>query len=257
MRLPLPLFTTMSLLAVWSMGCNPQDVSPGDGDSGVPSKVASGGALGSTGGATSGSGGAPVATGTGGALAGTGGATTGGTGTGGRAGGAGGAVQGGSDDGHLFTDASVAMSSGGTTGAVDASVPRADAGTDGPPGNGHTATCSIPTVGLTAVFTQTGTDVKVVITATRCPAGNHVIQIHDGFSCDSAATQGGIWGGTRGTGIGSAASTFTCNSAMQGTLTYTRPGSNAATSWTVGDHNTLTDVTLHPMMLDANCGTFF
>ena len=145
------------------------------------------------------------------------------------------------------------------TGTADASVPpRADAGTDGPPGNGHTATCSIPTVGLTAVFTQTGTDVKVVITATRCPAGNHVIQIHDGFSCDSVATQGGIWGGTRGTGIGSAASTFTCTSGMQGTLTYTRLGSNSATAWTVGDHNTQTDVTLHPMMLDAtNCGTFF
>jgi hypothetical protein len=40
-------------------------------------------------------------------------------------------------------------------------------------------------------------------------------------------------------------------------LTYTRSGSDPALAWTVGDHNTNTDVTLHPMMLDSNCGTFF
>ena len=256
MRLPVSLFTALSLAALCGVDCGSQDLNSGTGGSGNPTR-----STGGTTGAPSGSGGSAP----GGALAGGAGGTGGSpatTNTGGRvgnAGGTGGALPGGSDDGRLFTDASVPTSSGGMTGTADASVTQpADAGTDGPPGNGHTATCSIPTVGLTAVFTQTGTDVKVVITATKCPAGSHVIQIHAGFSCDSAATQGGIWGGARGTGIGNAASTITCNAAMQGALTYTRLGTNSATNWTVGDHNTLTDVTLHPMMLDAtNCGTFF
>jgi hypothetical protein len=143
--------------------------------------------------------------------------------------------------------------SGGATGTDAAISGSMDAGSDVPPGSGHMATCSIPTVGLTAVFTQTGIDVTVVITATKCPAGNHVIQIHDGFSCDSASTQGGVWGGKRGDGIGS----IVCNSSQQGTLTHTRTGTDPNLNWTVGDHSTKTDVTLHPMMLETNCGTFF
>jgi hypothetical protein len=262
------LLTTTTFLAVSSVRCVKQDAGPGP-------VAASGGQ--STGGSANGAGGVIVGsggTGTGGAaISGTGGTTSGSGGTGGGnkpatggvpgtggsgvggspkgSGGAGGA--GNFDDGRLFTDAAVAMSSGGTTGADAAVSGSADAGSDAPPGSGHVATCSIPLVGLTAVFTQTGTDVTVVVTATKCPQGAHVLQIHDGFSCDSAATQGGVWGGKRGDGIGS----LTCNAAQQGTLTYTRPGTDPATNWTVGDHSTKTDVTLHPMLLDTNCGTFF
>lgn len=217
----------------------------------------------STGGSTnSGTGGGISAPASGGAnVVATGGTTgsggTGGSGTPRGTGGSGtprgtGGGAGNYDDGHLFTDAGLVTFSGGATG-TDAAVSGSMDAASVPPGSGHTATCSIPAVGLTAVFTQTGIDVTVVITATKCPAGSHVIQIHDGFSCDSASTQGGVWGGKRGDGIGS----ITCNASQQGTLTHTRPGTDANTNWTVGDHSTKTDVTLHPMMLESNCGTFF
>ncbi|MEO8215089.1 MAG: hypothetical protein ABI560_17955, partial [Myxococcales bacterium] len=150
--------------------------------------------------------------------------------------------------GRLFADAGVAPpATGGSVGSSGGAT-----GVDAGPVN-RTATCAIPSVGLTAVFTQTGADVTVVVTATNCASGSHVLTIRGGFSCDSASTQGGIWGNTRGTGLG----TFTCDASKQGTLTYTRSGKDPALAWTVGDHNTNTDVTLHPMMLDSNCGTFF
>jgi hypothetical protein len=236
---------TTAVLAISSFRCGAQMGSPNDGGTGAAATGGTGGANSGTGGATPvGTGGAAV-TGSGGSARGTGGASTG----------TGGAVStGGVDDGRLFTDAAVVgPGSGGTIGTDAAVPPRTDASADGPPGDGHVATASIPVVGLTAVFTQKGIDVTVVVTATKCPAGAHTIQIHDGFSCDSAATELGVWGGTRGAGIPS----ITCNAAMQGTLTYTRLGSNAATNWTIGDHNTLTDATLHPISLDTNCGTFF
>lgn len=257
-RAPL-LFMTGAVIAA----CSPSQGGPGgSGTGGAISFGTGGGAPSGTGGGTViATGGSSPGTG-GGAVAGTGGRggspSTGAGGTAAR--GTGGLAAGGRgiDDGNLFTDAGVPPASSGGAMGTDAAVGTAgDAQSDGPPGNGHTATCSIPAVGLTAVFTQTGTDVTVVITATACPAGSHVIQIHAGFSCDSAATRGGVWGGKRGDGIGGTASTITCNSSMRGTLTYTRPGTDPATNWTVGDHNTLTDVTLHPMMLDTSCGTFF
>ncbi len=251
---------TAALFAAASFGCSSQG-GAGNGmaaSGGASTGGASGGGVVSTGGSTSsGSGGGTIAPASGGAN----GARTGGaSGTGGvaRTGGAGGTSRGsggaggGFDDGHLFTDAGLVTFSGGATG-TDAVSGSMDAGSDVPPGSGHMATCSIPAVGLTAVFTQTGIDVTVVITATKCPAGNHVIQIHDGFSCDSASTQGGVWGGKRGDGLGS----ISCSSAQQGTLTYTRTGTDPTLNWTVGDHSTKTDVTLHPMMLETNCGTFF
>ena len=61
-----------------------------------------------------------------------------------------------------------------------------------------------------------------------------------------------MWDGARGAGI----PTLACANS-KGTLTYTRSGSDPTTNWTVGDHNTKTDVTLHPMSADSSCGTFF
>lgn len=261
---------TPALLVASGFSCSGQGSGAGNGpaasggsSTGGASSVM-GGVLATGGSTSSGTGGGIIAPASGGANGvGTGGApATGGSGTGGTVRGTGGGAgtargtggAGGSfDDGHLFTDAGLVTFSGGATGTDAAVSASTDAASDGPPGSGHMATCSIPAVGLTAVFTQTGIDVTVVITATKCPAGNHVVQIHDGFSCDSAATQGGVWGGKRGDGIGS----ISCSSAQQGTLTYTRTGTDPTLNWTVGDHSTKTDVTLHPMMLESNCGTFF
>jgi hypothetical protein len=163
--------------------------------------------------------------------------------------GAGGTV----DQGRLFTDAAVVSSAADDAGA--ASTPEASAAGDSgktAPGDGNTSTCHVGGMSFVLVFTQKGTDVTMVVTATNCPAGNHTIQIHGGFSCDNAGTEGGVWDGMRGAGIPALA----CAN-NKGTLTYTRSGSDPTTSWTVGDHNTKTDVTLHPMSVDSSCGTFF
>jgi hypothetical protein len=162
------------------------------------------------------------------------------------------------DDGTLFADASpvVTGSSGSLGSNTDAGGPPSDTGGGGPPGDGNTATCTLGSLGLTAVFTQRGTDVTVVITATRCPPGAHRIEIHEGFACDDP-TNGPVWDGMRGGGIGGPMSILTCAADQSAMLTYTRPGTNPATSWTVGDHNVITDVTRHPIKVDAMCGTFF
>jgi hypothetical protein len=240
--------------------------SAGISGAGGSSAGSSGGSAGSSGGSAGSSGGSAGSSG--GSARSSGGSAGSSGGSAGSSGGAGGPprgsggfnspLEGGFDDGHLFADASAPL----PPPEIDAAAPprqdagRSDARNDGPAG-GATATCAIPAVGLTAVFTQNGADVTVVVTATRCPAGNHVLQIRDGFSCDSASTQGGIWGGRRGTGIGNATSTITCSASMQASLTYTRSGADPALAWTVGDHSNTTDVTTHPMTLDSNCGTFF
>jgi hypothetical protein len=229
----------------------------------------SAGAAGATGiaGATGAAGdasGSAGTTGTGTGAAGTGaagmGTTSGSAGTGGDpigvAGmgtvpsGAGGTV----DQGHLFTDAATVTSTSDDAGAT--STPEASTGADTGgktiPGDGNVGTCHIGGMSFVLVFTQNGTDVTMVVTANNCSAGSHTIQIHGGFSCDNAGTEGGVWDGARGAGI----PTLSCAN-NKGTLTYTRSGSDATASWTVGDHSTKTDVTLHPMSVDTSCGTFF
>jgi hypothetical protein len=151
------------------------------------------------------------------------------------------------DNGQLFRDAAVVV-------PVQAPPPATDAG--GKPDAtmpNPTGTLHINSIGLEAVFTQKGADVTMVLTAKNCPQGSHVIQIRAGFSCDNPSTQGGVWDGKRGDGIPA----FTCGANKQGALTYTRTGGDPATNWTVGDHSTKTDVTLHPAMVEGNCGTFF
>ncbi|MEP6653215.1 MAG: hypothetical protein ABJA82_07635 [Myxococcales bacterium] len=265
MRKSGPFLVAIAVLAWSNLRC-----APGQGAATDAGSMTSGtGGSGTGGSGTGGSGGAAQGSGGGGVVAGTGGGGTvapasgGSSGSGGSVGATGGVVGatggvvaatggrggvGGFDDGRLFTDAGVAPpATGGSVGSSGGAT-----GVDAGPVN-RTATCAIPSVGLTAVFTQTGADVTVVVTANNCASGSHVLTIRGGFSCDSASTQGGIWGNTRGTGLG----TFTCNASKQGMLTYTRSGKDPALAWTVGDHNTNTDVTLHPMMLDSNCGTFF
>jgi hypothetical protein len=159
---------------------------------------------------------------------------------------------GGVDQGLLFTDAAVvslASADAGATSTPDATV--GDAG-NAIPGDGNVGTCHIGGSNFVLVFTQKGKDVTMVVTATNCAAGTHTFQIHAGFSCDNAGTEGGVWDGARGAGI----PTLTCAN-NKGTLTYTRAGTDPTTNWTVGDHNTKTDVTLHPMSADSSCGTFF
>jgi len=163
--------------------------------------------------------------------------------------GAGGTV----DMGHLFTDAAVVSTSPPDAGV--ASMPEASSGGDSgktAPGDGNTSTCHVGGMSFVLVFTQKGTDVTMVVTASNCAAGSHTIQIHGGFSCDNAGTEGGVWDGMRGAGIPA----LVCAN-NKGSLTYTRSGSDPTTSWTVGDHATKTDVTLHPMSVDTSCGTFF
>jgi hypothetical protein len=156
------------------------------------------------------------------------------------------------DPGLLFTDAAAVPTVPAETTSTPDGSSDAEAGVSAVPGDGNTSTCHVGGMSFVLVFTQKGTDVTMVATATNCPAGSHTIQIHDGFSCDNAGTEGGVWDGARGGGIPA----LTCaNNA--GTLTYTRSGTDPTTNWTVGDHATKTDVTLHPMSVDSSCGTFF
>jgi hypothetical protein len=136
---------------------------------------------------------------------------------------------------------------------------------DGPPGDGNVATSMIGgSVSGTAIFTQTGIDVAVVIELNNCPAGAHPIRIHGGFSCDNDSTIEGVWDGERGAGIGGMESVIMCDGS-NGSLTYTRPGDNPALNWTVGDHNLDTDVTAHVIIISevdnlgqrVACGNFF
>lgn len=195
---------------------------------------------------TSGAAGTSSAGGAGTGAAGTGSSTgvagmSGASGTGGSS-----TVPSGVDDGKLFRDAAV-LPAVDSTPTVDAG--RADAGALPVP----TATLRIGGLGLTAVFTQKGADVTMAVTATNCAQGMHVIEIHGGFSCDNSGTQGPVWDGKRGAGIPA----LTCGADRRGTMTYTRSGADPATAWTVGDHATKTDVTLHPAIASGNCGTFF
>lgn len=238
------------LIAAWAVGCGaPARPSGAAGSAGAAMTA---GAAGSAGGSSLGAAGAAVdPTGVAGA-----GDPTGAAGGSGDMGtmpgtvpsGAGGTI----DQGRLFTDAAtVSTTTNDDAGASTKPEAAADTGKS-VPGDGNTSTCHVGGMNFVLVFTQKGTDVTMVVTATNCPAGSHTIQIHGGFSCDNAGTEGGVWDGQRGAGIPA----LTCAN-NKGSLTYTRSGADATTSWTVGDHATKTDVTLHPMSVDTSCGTFF
>ncbi len=203
----------------------------------------SGGGSGMDPGGTSGTGGTGGPAGTGGV-----------TGNQGQAGASGNSF----DDGSLFKDAgpvgSILADAGGpaTTADAGAGVTK-EAGGSAIPGDGNTATGKVSAFGIKALFTQKGLDVTLVITATNCPPGMHTFTIHEGFACDDP-TKGPVWGGgKRGGGIPA----LVCDAAKHGDLTYTRTRADPSTNWTVADHNQTTDLTLHPLMADTQCGTFF
>jgi hypothetical protein len=194
--------------------------------------------------------------------AGTGTVSTGGTGSGGSLtnitlAGSGQAV-GGGDQGQLFgPDMSVPImppDMGGSGGS---------GGGKAFPGDGNVFTSKIGgSISGTAVFTQKGEDVDLVVNFTGgCADGNHQFRIHDGYSCDNPSTEGMPW--SRGTGIGPAEG-IKC-SGGKGTLMYTRSGADKTKNWTVGDHVQETDLTAHVVIVSdekdpnsrASCGNFF
>lgn len=160
------------------------------------------------------------------------------------------------DSGDLFgPDASVAVV-----------IPSDDpgAGGAGPEGNGNEAIGKfVKGASGTATFTQTGTDVTVVIKLSNCSAGDHRFFIAEGDSCDNAGIEGGLWDGKRGDGIDGPIIVKCANNS--GTLTYTRSGDDPLTRWTVADHQKATDISFHvlglgdPASKDDNrpCGNFF
>lgn len=211
----------MTVLATVGSGCNGGQPAGSDGTGGGPAN--------STGG-------------TGGVSGGSGGTAGGGDGTGGVP-----PNPSGFDDGKLFADAGPPKIP-----PMDAGTSDGSAGNDGGAGIGM-AVKMFPTQGISLSFTQTGADVTMVATHKGC--GAFTIQIHGGFSCDNASTQGGVWDGKRGDGI---TGTVACDMASQtGKLTYTRSGADPTLNWTVGDHNAKTDLTYHPIFVDGNCLTFF
>ena len=222
------------------LACTAGAAGPAD-DAGAPATTGQAGSTGS---------------GTGGSLQPTGG-STGAAGQPSTGSGSAGHVSSTGDDGDLFNpDAAVpantlpSNTAGSTgTGTPDASTSTPEGGS-GIPGDGHMATAH--SGGFTLVFTQKGLDVTLVISGCT---GTHKVEVHEGYACDDP-TKGPVWGGTRGTGIFNAASMFTCDATTK-SATYTRTGADPKTNWTVADHNPTTDVTLHPILVDTSCGTFF
>jgi hypothetical protein len=246
MRVVPPLFAALAALALSSIACGPQGRS-GNGNGVV---AGTGGGAGTTGdaGVNGAAGTALVAGGSGTSGAGAAG-TTAPTGAAGTTP----SNPSGFDDGKLFTDAAVVAATDPTqdpSTPPDAGAPQ-DAGA-GISGDGNVGTCHIGGMTFVLVFTQKGKDVTMVATGSNCGSASHTLQIRGGFSCDNAGTEGGVWDGKRGDGI----PPLVCANG-KGTLTYTRSGADSTMNWTVGDHNTKTDVTLHPMSADSSCGTFF
>ena len=236
------LTAALALLCGSGLACTAGGAAPGD-DSGVPATTGQAGSTG-TGSGTGGS--TPVT-----------GSSTGAAGQASTGSGSAGRVSSTGDNGDLFNpDAAVPANTlptntaGSTgTGTPDASTSTPEGGS-GIPGDGHMATAH--SGGFALVFTQKGLDVTLVISGCT---GTHKVEVHEGYACDDP-TKGPVWGGTRGTGIFNAASMFTCDATTM-SATYTRSGADPKTNWTVADHNPTTDVTLHPILVDTSCGTFF
>jgi Cu/Zn superoxide dismutase len=94
------------------------------------------------------------------------------------------------------------------------------------------------TITGTAMFTQTGADVDLMLKVTGCPPGDHPFHIHAGTACTDATTQMGHWGGTgtvdaptRGEGT----PVLTCGADGTGMVTYKRLGTSGPTQiWNIG-----------------------
>jgi Cu/Zn superoxide dismutase len=92
---------------------------------------------------------------------------------------------------------------------------------------------STGTIRGTATFTQSGSNVTLVVALTNCPQGVHPMHIHQGSSCASVDTQGMHWDSPRGDNIGSGTGQITCLADSTAMLTYTRMGTDPK-PWTVG-----------------------
>jgi hypothetical protein len=226
-------FTSLCPLLLLALACGPAEGSGTDGGSGSGNSSAGTGNPVSGGSGTGGSGATVTLAGSGQAL-------------------------GGGDQGMAFgpNDAVQIMppmmggsSAGGSGGS----------GGSGIPGDGKSMEATLRTgMSGTALFTQTGEDVTMVMKLTGgCSDGSHTITINDGYACDNATTEGVPWG-ERGTGFGP----IMC-SGGKGELTYTRSGADKTKNWTVADHVQETDVTAHVLIISdganirAACANFF
>ena len=134
----------------------------------------------------------------------------------------------------------------------------------GPAGDGNMATAHfMGGINGSALFTQHGSDVTLVVSLSNCSAGAHRLFIGSGASCDTAGSQGNIWDGKRGDGLDGPILIQCADN--KGTLTYQRPGSDPATKWTVADHVFGTDVSNRVVLLsdpgnianNRSCANFF
>lgn len=169
---------------------------------------------------------------------------------------------GGGDQGALFPPGGAVpimpVATGGSAGG------GAGGSTSTIPGDGKSVTSMIRgSINGTAVFSQKGEDVTVVVNLTSgCADGKHMFQVYDGDSCDNASTEGMPWS-PRGTGLGPAGG-IQC-SGGKGMMMDVRSGADKTKNLTVGDHVLATDVSTHVVIVSdekdptsrASCGNFF
>lgn len=144
---------------------------------------------------------------------------------------------------------------GASTSTAGTGTGTAGAGAAGTSAAGGKAVATIATFGTgvtvtgTATFTQTGSDVTVVVQLNGCVDGKmYPVHIHEGTSCMDATTQGAHWGmavtPVRGEGIPKVVCTGT-----SGTVTYTRAiATDPTIAWTVGGDMT-TNVVGHAFVV--------
>jgi len=175
--------------------------------------------------------------------------------------GSGGQAVGGGDQGTLFPpEGAVPIMPVGTGGSGGGGA----GGGSAIPGDGKSVTSKLGgSIGGTAVFSQKGVDVTVVVTLTNgCADGKHMFQVYDGDSCDNPSTEGKPWA-PRGTGLGPVGG-IQC-SGGKGMMMDMRLGADTTKNLTVGDHVLATDVSTHVVIVSdekdpnsrASCGNFF
>lgn len=126
-------------------------------------------------------------------------------------------------------------SSGGGGGAGDAAGNGGSSAGSGGAGGLPTAALAIlnglggQAVHGSAMFTQSGMNVALVITLSDCMNGIYPVHIHDATSCENASSLGEHWDGMRGEGIPA----IVCDGG-NGIQTHTRMAGVAETKWSIG-----------------------
>lgn len=124
--------------------------------------------------------------------------------------------------------------SAGNTAPVDAG--QTDAGAAGSDADTMLPTSAIATligqggqtVHGTAMFTQSGMDVALVVTLADCMNGVYPVHIHEGTSCADATAQGMHWDGMRGEGVPA----IVCDGGS-GIQTHARMAGTVETTWSI------------------------